>query len=69
MVLVVLAARAGSLQTLHAWPEWELFGTTRAQIFANVCAVIPILATAYTCQMTAHFVVGFFCCYDSGQHA
>jgi len=59
-VTVALVAAAGARGALRpmAWaPDWSLFGSSALEIAAQVFAVVPVLATAYTCQMTVMFVV------------
>ena len=57
VVLVVAAAVQGTLQPMGVLPDWALFGSSALEYVAQIFAVVPILATAYTCQMTVMFVV------------
>lgn len=57
LALVGSAAIQGQLQPMGWAPDWALFGSSTLEYAAQVFAVVPILATAYTCQMTVMFVV------------
>ena len=57
LALVAAAAARGALAPMGWAPDWALFGGSALESAAQVFAVVPILATAYTCQMTVMFVV------------
>ena len=57
LALVGAAAARGELRPMGWAPDWALFGSSALEYAAQVLAVVPILATAYTCQMTVMFVV------------
>ena len=57
LALVASAAIQGQLRPMGWAPDWALFGSSALEYAAQVFAVVPILATAYTCQMTVMFVV------------
>ena len=57
LALVGAAAIQGRLRPMGWAPDWALFGSSALEYAAQVFAVVPILATAYTCQMTVMFVV------------
>jgi len=57
MVLLVAAIVANRVQPVRLTPDKELLGGSGIRLLANVCAVIPILTTAYSCQAAAPFVV------------
>ncbi|KAK9831399.1 hypothetical protein WJX81_001186 [Elliptochloris bilobata] len=56
LALVGAAAAHGALRPMGWAPDWALFGSSALEYAAQVFAVVPILATAYTCQMTVMFV-------------
>lgn len=56
IILVIAAVATGQVQHVHFWPDLALLGPSTWQRVTQVFAVLPILATAYTCQMTVHFV-------------
>ena len=57
LVLLVAAIVAGQVQRVRLTPDWQLLGGSGIQLLANICAVIPILTTSYSCQAAAPFVV------------
>jgi amino acid permease len=55
--LAVAAAVQGKASMPRLLPDFEAFSGGAAQVATQLVAVIPILATAYTCQMTVHHIM------------
>lgn len=56
VVLVVAGASRGLLQPLSLLPDKQLLGTSSFQRLTNICAIIPVLTTAFNVQTSAPFV-------------
>lgn len=56
-VVAVVAEVKGEAHHMSWEPDWDALGDSAPKIATQMLAVIPILATAYTCQMTIHFVM------------
>lgn len=59
VVLLVAAIARNRVQGVRLLPDRDLLGGSGIRLVANICAVIPILTTSYSCQAAAPFVVGF----------
>lgn len=57
LVLVAIAAATGAAHPIQWLPNLEAFSGGRAEVAVQIVGVIPVLATAYTCQMTIHFII------------
>lgn len=57
LVLVGVATAKGVVHPVYLLPDLASFGGGSAEVATQIVAVIPVLATAYTCQMTIHFVM------------
>ncbi len=57
VILLVAAIARNEVQPVRLLPDKELLGGSGIQLVANICAVIPILTTSYSCQAAAPFVV------------
>jgi hypothetical protein len=57
IVLLGAAILKGAVKGTDLLPDTEAFGGGLGSATLQVLGIIPILATAYTCQMTVHFVV------------
>ena len=51
LALAAVAAAHGKAHRLHWLPDMDAFSGGGAQVATQIVAVIPILATAYTCQV------------------
>lgn len=59
-ITVALAGAALVQGAAYAWPllpDVARLGTSWLAIGNELAAIIPIIGTAYTCQMTMHFVM------------
>ena len=56
-LLVVAGAFQGELHSPRLWPDRTLLGNAGWQLATNVCAIIPVLTTAFSVQASAPFVV------------
>ncbi|PSC68607.1 Extracellular basic protease [Micractinium conductrix] len=57
LALVGAAAAHGLAHPLRWLPDLAAFEGGAVQVATQLVAVIPVLATAYTCQMTIHFIM------------
>lgn len=57
LVVAVVAAAKGRAHPIPVMPDLERLGRSAPEIATQIAAVIPILATAYTCQMTVHHIM------------
>ncbi|KAL4444692.1 hypothetical protein ABPG77_002509 [Micractinium sp. CCAP 211/92] len=57
VTLVIVALAKGMAHPIQWLPDLEAFSGGRAQVAVQIVGVIPVLATAYTCQMTIHFII------------
>lgn len=51
LALVVIAAATGAAHPIQWLPDMDAFSGGRAQVALQILGVIPVLATAYTCQV------------------
>lgn len=58
VALVVAGAVQGLLQPMSLVPDRKLLGHSGWQLLTNICAIVPVLTTAFSVQATAPFVVG-----------
>ena len=69
IILLIAAIARNKVQSVRLLPDKELLGGSGIRLVANICAVIPILTTSYSCQAAAPFVVRnnlkFHTCYWS----
>lgn len=59
-ITVALAAAAWLQGAAYAWPllpDVAHLGSSWLEVGNELAAIIPIIGTAYTCQMTMHFVM------------
>lgn len=59
MILLIAAIAQNKVQDVRLLPDKHLLGGKGIKMLANICAVIPVLTTAYSCQATAPFVVSY----------
>lgn len=57
LILLIAAIARNKVQSVRLLPDKELLGGSGIRLVANICAVIPILTTSYSCQAAAPFVV------------
>lgn len=57
VILLIVAIAKNKVQKVHFLPDKELLGGSGLRLVANICAVIPILTTSYSCQAAGPFVV------------
>ena len=57
IILVAAAIAGNTIQPVRLLPDKTLLGKSGIRLVANICAVIPILTTSYSCQAAAPFVV------------
>lgn len=57
LLLLGVAISKGQAKGVPALPDWSAFGKSGWQIFTQISAIIPVIATAFTCQMSVHYVV------------
>jgi len=53
LALVGIAVATGQAHAVHWLPDLAAFSGSGAQVATQIVAVIPVLATAYTCQVGA----------------
>lgn len=59
-ITIALAAAAvlqGAAHALPMLPDVAALGSSWLEVGNELAAIIPIIGTAYTCQMTMHFVM------------
>lgn len=57
LVLLISAVVSNKVQAVRLLPDKDLLGGSGIRMLANICAVIPVLTTSYSCQAAAPFVV------------
>ncbi|KAI3424945.1 hypothetical protein D9Q98_008327 [Chlorella vulgaris] len=57
LVLVAAALAKGQAHAIHWLPDPGAFSGGAAEVATRIVAVLPVLATAYTCQMTIHHIL------------
>ena len=57
VILLIAALIRHKVQPIRFTPDTHRLGGSGIKLFANICAVIPVLTTAYSCQAAAPFVV------------
>ena len=57
IVLLIFAIVGNKVQAVRLLPDKDLLGGSGIRLVANICAVIPVLTTSYSCQAAAPFVV------------
>lgn len=57
LMLCSVALATGQAQPLAWLPDVERLGGSAGQVLVQLIGIIPVIGTAYTCQMTAHFIM------------
>ena len=52
--LAVTAGVKGQAHRVSLWPDWADLGLSDLSQLIDICAIIPIIATAFTCQVSGN---------------